>query len=157
MPNLRPRAFAAAAIMSCSLACPAARAEPAKFEEQIRYRQAVMTMIKWHTEKMSPLVKNPQAFNRNEAINNAAIVEMLSKLAMEGFVPGSYAGDTKAKAEVGTDWNRFKALGDKFAAEATKLRERAQTGDAAAVKAQLGEARKVCKSCHDDFKSSSLF
>lgn len=156
--NIKPRTMAATAGMFfLSLSSLAARAEAAKFEEQIRYRQAVMTMIKWHTEKIAPLVKTPQAFNRAEALNNAVMVEMLSKLTLEGFVPGSYEGDTKAKAEIAKDWNRFKALGDKFAAEAAKLRERAQSGDAAAVKAQLGETRKVCKSCHDDFKSSSLF
>ncbi|HEY6897738.1 MAG TPA: cytochrome c [Rhodocyclaceae bacterium] len=133
-----------------------AGAESSKFEEQIKYRRAVMTMIKWHGEKISPLVKTPQAFNRDEVLRNATYLEMLSKLAQEGFVPGSHEGDTKAKAEIWKDWNRFKALGDKFEAEAVKLRETAKSGDSAAIKAQLGAVNKVCKSCHDDFKASAL-
>lgn len=155
--NSNPQSLAIVAMMSLSLACISAQAEPPKFEEQIRYRQATMVMMKWHTEKISPLVKNQQAFNRGEALRHAVIVEMLGKLAMEGFVAGSYAGETKAKPIIDKDWTRFKRLGDNFAAEGAKLRERVQSADVAAIKAQLSATRKACKNCHDDFKSSSLF
>lgn len=131
-------------------------AEPSKFEEPIRYRRAVMTMIKWHVDRIAPMVKNPQAFNRDEVLRNATYIEFLSKVSGDGFVPGSHEGDTKALPEIWKDWSRFKSLGERFQAEATKLREVARTGDAAAVKSQLSETNKVCKNCHDDFKSSKL-
>lgn len=155
--NFEPRKCTVAAMMMMSLTGGTAGAEPAKFEEQIRYRQAVMVMMKWHSEKLASLLKNPPAFNRGEALNSAVILEMLSKVAMEGFVPGSYTGETKAKLAIEKDWGRFKTIGDKFAMETAKLRERTQSGDVAAVKAQLRETRNACKECHDDFKSSSLF
>lgn len=155
--KLDPRVAAGATGILLLLTCFTVRAEPSKFEEQIRYRRAVMVMIKWHMEKISPLVKNPQVFNRDEVLNNAAIAETLSKLTLEGFVSGSYEGETKAKAAIWKDWNRFKAQSEKFAVEAAKLHERARSGDAAAIKAQLRETNKACKSCHDEFKSSSLF
>lgn len=131
-------------------------AEPSRFEEPIKYRRAAMTMIKWHVDRISPMVRNPQAFNRDEVLRNAINIEFLSKVSHEGFVPGSHEGDTKALPEIWKDWNRFKTLNDRFQAEAAKLREVARTGEAAAVKAQLGETNKVCKTCHDDFKSSKL-
>jgi len=140
-----------AAMVSCN-----GWAESSRFEEAIKYRRAVMTMIKWHVDRIAPMVKNPQTFNRDEVLRNATYLEFLSKVAQEGFVPDSHEGDTKAKPEIWKDWSRFKSLGDKFQAEASKLREVAKTGDAAAVKAQLGEANKICKNCHDDFKSSKL-
>ncbi|HJW26085.1 MAG TPA: cytochrome c [Rhodocyclaceae bacterium] len=130
--------------------------QSSKFEEPIKYRRAAMTMIKWHVDRIAPMVKNPQAFNRDEVARNAAALEFLSKVALDGFVPGSQEGDTKALPAIWKDWNRFQSLGDRFQAEAAKLREVARTGDPAAVKAQLGQANKVCKECHDDFKSSKL-
>lgn len=140
-----------AVAVSCS-----AWADSSNFEEPIKYRRAVMTMIKWHGDRISPMVKNPQAFNRDEVLRNATYIEFLSRVALDGFVPGSQAGETKAKPEIWQDWARFKGLGERFQAAATKLREVARSGDAGAVKAQLGEMNKVCKSCHDDFKASRL-
>lgn len=157
MMKFAPRCAAGMAMACLSLVCLTAKAEPSKFEEQIRYRRAAMVMLKWHMDKISPQVKKPQTFNREEVFNNAMVIETLSKLAFEGYVPGSYEGETKAKAEIGKDWNRFKAISDKFAAAAAKLRELAKSGEVAAIKAQLSETTKVCKSCHDDFKSSSVF
>ncbi|MCK9282878.1 MAG: cytochrome c [Rhodocyclaceae bacterium] len=154
--HLRKSAIGVAGLLF--LAVPLmASAEISKFEEHIRYRKAVMTMLKWHADKISSALKNPQAFNRDEVLNNATAVEMLGRLSLEGFVPGSSEGETKAKADIWTDWGRFKVLGEKFSTETVKLRERAKSGDAAALKAQLREVNKVCKSCHDDFKSSSPF
>lgn len=131
-------------------------AEPSKFEEPIKYRRAAMTMIKWHVDRIAPMVRNPQAFNRDEVVRSAATIEFLSRLTLEGYVPGSHEGETKALPEIWKDWNRYKALNDRFQAEAVKLRDISKTGDAAAVKAQLSETNKVCKNCHDDFKSSKL-
>lgn len=144
-----------AAVTLTALAC-AAWAESSRFEEPIKYRRAVMTMIKWHADRIAPMVKSPQAFNRDELVRNATYIELLSKVVADGFVPGSDEGDTKAKPEIWKDWGRFKAIADRFQAEAAKLHEVARTGDAAAIKAQLGEANKACKNCHDDFKSSKL-
>lgn len=146
------------AVAGCLTAALAgtAWADSSKFEEPIKYRRAAMTMIKWHVDRIAPMVKNPQAFNRDDVVRNATYIEFLGKVAQDGFVPGSHEGDTKAKPEIWKDWERFKSLGDRFQVEAGKLREIARTGDAAAVKAQLGETNKVCKTCHDDFKASKL-
>lgn len=131
-------------------------AEPSKFEESIKYRRAAMTMLKWHVDRIAPMVRKPQAFNRDEVARNAASIEFLSRVCLDGFEPGSDHGDTKALPEIWKDWNRFKSLGERFQTEAGKLRDVARNGDAAAVKAQFGETNKVCKACHDDFKSSKL-
>jgi len=131
-------------------------AESSTFEEPIRYRRAVMTMIKWHADRISPMLKNPQIFNRDEVVRNATYIEFLSRVSLDGFVPGSHEGDTKAKPEIWKDWGHFKASAERFQSEAAKLREVSRSGDSAAIKAQLSETNKACKSCHDDFKSSKL-
>lgn len=155
--HLRRAATGAATIALLLTAPILAAAEISKFEEQIRYRKAVMTMLKWHSEKIAMALKNPQSLNREDVANSAILMETLSHLSLEGFVPGSYEGETKAKADIWTDWGRFKMLAEKFSAETAKLRERAKLGDASAVKVQLREVSKACKACHDDFKSSSPF
>jgi cytochrome c556 len=40
----------------------------------------------------------------------------------------------------------------KMEAETVKLAETAQTGNLDAIKTQLGETAKSCKSCHDAFR-----
>lgn len=140
-----------------ALALPlAGQAEPSRFEEQIKYRRSVMTMIKWHEERMAPMLKNPKTFKRDEVLRNATYIEMLSQVADEGFVAGSHEGETQAKPEIWKEWRAFKGLNDDFRREARKLREVATKGEPAAIKTQLGEVNKVCKSCHSDYKNSKL-
>jgi len=47
----------------------------------------------------------------------------MSKLPLEGFVPGSDTGETKAKPEIWLDMDDFKAKLEKMQAEVAKLAE----------------------------------
>lgn len=134
----------------CNAQAPVPRAEDA-----IRYRRAVMVMIKWHYDRLSLQTKGSIPFVREEAQRSTAWLETLSQQAAEGFVPGSHEGETKAQPAICTQAAKFHALADRFRSDATKLNEIARTaGDATALKAQMNEVTRTCKSCHDDFKKS---
>ena len=77
----------------------------------------------------------------------------MSKLPLEGFVPGSDTGETKAKPEIWLDMDDFKAKLEKMQQEVAKLAEVAKAGDLNSSKAQLGEAGKACKACHDKYRN----
>jgi cytochrome c556 len=47
----------------------------------------------------------------------------------------------------------FKSKAEKMQAETAKLVQAAKTGDAAALKAQVGETGKACKACHDNYRN----
>lgn len=134
----------------CNAQAPVPRAEDA-----IRYRRAVMAMVKWHYDRLSFQTKGSTPFVREEAQRSAAWLEMLSQQSAEGFVPGSHEGDTKALPSIWAQGSQFRALVERFRSDTAKLNAIARAGgDAAALKAQMNEVTRTCKSCHDDFKKS---
>lgn len=132
----------------------AATAQIVRTEDAIRYRKAAMVMMKWHYDRLSQQAKGTVPFTREEAERNAGWLDALSKNAAEGFVAGSHEGDTKALPTIWSDRQKFRALVERFQADAAKLRDTAHSGDATAMKSQLDSMARTCKSCHDDFKKS---
>lgn len=132
----------------------AATAQTVRAEDAIRYRKAVMVMIKWHYDRLSQAAKGSLPLARDEIERNAAWLDALSKNAAEGFGVGSLEGDTKALAAIWRDEAKFRGLVEKFQADAARLRQFARGGEAAALKAPLDAMTRTCKSCHDDFKKS---
>jgi len=60
---------------------------------------------------------------------------------------------TRAKAEIWGKPQDFEAAQKRFGGAAPKLLAAANSGDAAAVKAQYAEVGKACKNCHDTFRA----
>jgi cytochrome c556 len=130
----------------------AATAQGVRTEDAIRYRKAAMVMMKWHYDRLSQQAKGVVPFTRDEAERNAGWLDALSKNAAEGFIVGSHEGDTKALPTIWRDKQIFRALIERFQADTTKLREVSRSGDVTAIKSQLDNIARTCKSCHDDFK-----
>lgn len=122
-----------------------------KPEEQIRYRQSVMNVMGRSFGILGAMAKGEMPYDKDKAVGNAAIVEMMSRLPMPAFGPGTEKGaPTKADMKVWSESEKFKTAYDKMVDEVKKLP--AAAGDAATLKAQVGEVGKACKTCHDDFR-----
>lgn len=128
-------------------------ADEVKPEDAIKYRKSVMTVISWQFKPLGAMVKGERPFDKDVFIKNAAYLEVLSKMPLEGFVAGSDKGETKAKPEIWAEMEKFKGGMEKLQAETAKLAQVAKTGDMNQIKAQFGETGKTCKACHDNFKS----
>jgi len=102
---------------------------------------------------MVAMAKGEKPYDAAAFARHAEIVAFMSKLPIEGFIPGSDKGETKAKPEIWSDMDDFKAKLEKMQNEAAKLAEVAKGGDFNAVKAQLGETGKACKACHDKYRN----
>lgn len=131
-------------------------AETSRYEEPIRYRQAVMTLVKRHYEQVLAMAKGKQAFDREALNRHAALLDLLSKVSLDGFVAGSHEGATKAKPEIWKDWPRFRAQAEKFQAQTARLKEVAKAGSPEEVKSVMSDLTTVCKNCHDDFKNAAV-
>jgi cytochrome c556 len=125
----------------------------AKPEDAIKYRKGVYAVMGWNFRPMAAMVKGDLPYDAAAFARNAEIVAYMSKLPLEGFVPGSETGETKAKPEIWLDMDDFKAKMEKMQGEAAKLAEVAKSGDLAAIKAQFGETGKACKACHDKYRN----
>lgn len=144
-----------AALPLCIAVAAGAWAETSRYEEPIRYRKAVMTMVKRHYDLVSGMAKGTLPMNAEALNRNADYLDMLAHVMLDGFVAGSHEGETRAKPEIWKQWKDFRGLVEKFQADAARLKELARSGKSDQLKPAVAEMTKTCKSCHDDFKASS--
>lgn len=146
--------FAASLVLvaaTATLAVPA-HAQFAKPEDAIKYRKAVMTLQGAHFGRIAAMASGRVPFDAAVATENATVLEMVTRLPLAGFSPGSDKGDTRAKPEIWSDTAKFKTVGEKLHADAVKLLAAAKTGSLDSIKAAVGPVGGDCKSCHDDFR-----
>jgi cytochrome c556 len=129
-----------------------ATAQFAKPEDAIKYRKAGMTMMAAHFGRVAAMANGRVPFDAKAAAENAEIATALSKLPYAGFIAGTDKGDTKAKAEIWTEADKFRAATTRMQDEMVKLNAAAKGGSVDALKAAAGEVGKACKGCHDDFR-----
>lgn len=134
------------------LAAVSTTAIAAKPEDAINYRQGVFSAVKWHFGTMGEVVKGKQDYDAEDFARRADIVAQLSKLPLEGFVAGSYEGETDALPAIEENWDQFEGGMNKFIETADALAAAAKTGDMDQIRPAFGEVGKTCKGCHDNFK-----
>jgi cytochrome c556 len=127
------------------------QAQP-KPDEAPKLRQAVMRLMSYNLGSLGAMVNNKKPYNKDEAIRNASRLENLVPQHFEFFVAGSDKGETKAKAEIWKDPEKFNAGAEKLQAESVKLAEVAKSGDLTALKTQFGTTAQTCKACHDNYR-----
>jgi cytochrome c556 len=135
-----------------ALAAPA-HAQFAKPEDAVKYRQSAMALMGNHASRINAQLKSDKP---NVAViqSSAALIETLSKLPFEAFVPGSdMVANTKLKPEALKDTAKIKELSEKMQGEVSKLAATAQGGDVKAIQTQFGAVGRACKACHDDYQS----
>jgi cytochrome c556 len=122
--------------------------------DAIRYRQAVMTLIGHHFGGMGQIVKEKQPYDNASFAEEAAVLEMLSKMPWDAFLfPESDRGKTKLKSNALKNKDEFMQSAKMFEDETAKLAADAKTADFKTIKGQFGATAKSCKDCHDKFKS----
>lgn len=124
----------------------------AKPEDAIHYRQGAFSAMAWHFGTMGAMVKGKMDYDADDFSRRAEIVAQLSKLPMEGFMPGTYTGDTDALPAIEENWDKFEGGMGTLVKNTAALAEVAKSGDMDQIKPAFGEVGKTCKGCHDNFK-----
>jgi cytochrome c556 len=132
-----------------------AQAEMTREDYAIKVRKSGYTMLTWYFGPMARMVKGEMPYDKAQFTRNAETLAFLSKLPKDAFIPGSDKGETKAKPEVWSKADKFKAANDAMETETAKLAELSKTGNLDALKEQVGKVQKTCKSCHEEFKNKS--
>ncbi len=143
--------MAALAVAGFATALPAA-AQFAKPEDAIKYRKAAFTVMGAHFGRVAAMANGRVPFDAKVAAENAEIATIASRLPYAGFVEGTDKGDTKAKPEIWTENDKFKAAASKMQEEMVKLNAAAKSGNLDTIKAAVGETGKSCKACHDNYR-----
>jgi len=143
--------LAAVAVSGLIASLPAA-AQFAKPEDAIKYRKAAFNVMAAHFGRVGAMANGRIPFDAKAVAENAEIATMMSKLPYAAFVEGTDKGDTKAKPEIWTDGDKFRAAVAKMQEEMVKLNAAAKTGNQDTIKAAFGPVGQACKACHDNFR-----
>ncbi len=126
----------------------------AKPEDTIAYRQGVYKIMGWNFGPMAAMVKGERPYDKAAFVRHAENVAYVSTLAYEGFGAGTDKGAaTKAKAEIWTKMDDFKAKMTKMNEETAKLAAVSKVGSLDDIKKQFGAVGASCKACHDDYRN----
>ena len=126
-----------------------------KPEDAIKFRQSGYGFMAWNMARIKMNVEG--TYNKEEVIKAANAIQAIANSGMGAlYLPGTDKGkgweETRAKPEIWTDKEKMGKVATDFVREANEMAKVAATGDAAAVKMQLGKLGGTCKGCHDDFK-----
>ncbi|MDR3352935.1 MAG: cytochrome c [Zoogloeaceae bacterium] len=132
-------------------------AQALKPADAIKTRQAGYRYLSWSVGKIKANVEG-NAYNKAEVIAAARTIAAIANSGMGAlYIPGSEkdVGSVKTyvKPEFFQNQQEVGKVAQDFNREANAIAEVASTGDAAAVKAQLGKLGGTCKACHDKFKN----
>ncbi len=127
-----------------------------KPEDAIKWRQSAYATMGWSMARIKSNVEG--TYNKEEVIKAANVIQAIANSGMGAlYVPGSDKGkgweETRVKAELFTNKEGVGKAAMAFGKEANEMAKVAATGDAAAVKEQLGKLGGTCKGCHDDFRT----
>ena len=143
--------LAAVVAVALGLAAGAALAQQ-KPEVMVKQRQAVMTLQGKYFGPMAGMAQGKVPYNADVVKRNSAFLDNLSRMAWDGFDPGTKDVKSAALPAVYEQQAKFKDAAARLENEAHKLWEVAQNGDEAAVKAQIGAVGKSCGGCHETFR-----
>jgi cytochrome c556 len=127
-------------------------AAQAKPDVLVKQRQAAMTLQGKYMGPMGGMAQGKIPYNAGTVQRNAAYLEVLSKMAWDGFDASTKGEKSAALPAVWEKSDEFKKAAERFESEASKLAQVSKSGDEAAVKAQIGATGKACGGCHETFR-----
>lgn len=122
----------------------------AKTEDAIDYRQSAFTIMNNHMGRLAAMAKGEIPYDAAQAQRSAQLIENISKLPWEAFVPGSKDSPARLKDDPWAKAEEFKSLQERLADETAKLTKAAGSLDT--LRKQVAETGAACKACHDKFR-----
>jgi cytochrome c556 len=138
-----------ASLVCLSLGSTAARAEEP--ENYIKYRQAMMSAIGGHMGASTQILRGKVAPEGDLDMHARALAELSAQLTRL-FPEGSDFGETKAKAVIWENWDKFEQAADDTRQTSAAFAAAVAGGDAGKIEAAHKELGKSCKGCHEDFR-----
>jgi len=123
-----------------------------KPEVMVKQRQAVMTLQGKYFGPMAGMAQGKVPYNVDVIKRNSAFLDNLSRMAWDGFDPNTKDVKSATLPAAYEQQAKFKEAAARLENEAHKLYQVAQSGDEAAVKAQIGAVGKSCGGCHESFR-----
>jgi cytochrome c556 len=127
--------------------------KPSKAEMEVDYRQSLYTVIGGNFGPLGAMAGGKVPFDAAEARLRAERVAFLAPMLKEAFPADSNGvAHTAAKPEIWTDTAGFNQALQLLIDRSAALAAATNGGDAAKIKAAIGETGKACKGCHDKYR-----
>ncbi len=150
---MRNKLFAAGVAAILGMGAAQGVLAQAKPDVLVKQRQAVMTLQGKYFGPLFGVAQGKAPYNAAMVQRNAGLLDNLSRMAWDGFEPGTTGEKSRALPAIYENKAKFMQYATQLENETSKLVTVSRSGDEAAVKAQIGAVGKVCGACHDDFRS----
>ena len=156
--RLRVRVLGAVIAAAAVAFAPWAAAQNApRPEALIKWRQSAYQVIAWNSGRIKASLAGQYAPHEIQAAATTLAAVANSGLAAL-FAPGTADGkgwrETTARDEAFNDAQKFRALTEEFAREASTLARLAAAGDRATVNEQFLKVAQACKACHEKYRQT---
>lgn len=127
----------------------------AKPEVLVKQRQAAMTLQLKYLGPLFGMAQGKIPFNAQIVARNAAYLDVLDKMAWDGFPESTKdtSAQTRALPVIWAEPDRFKKAQEHFQSAVHELVEASKSGDEGKMKAAIGAVGKSCGACHDHFRA----
>lgn len=142
--------LASASLLSGLLLSSVVKAADA--EDAIEYRQSVFHTLAWQFGAMAAMVKGEKDYDAAEFQMRAERLAVLAQMPWEGFVKGSFEGDTRALGKIEAERADFDEHAQALMEESQTLAELSSTQDLAKLRSQFAATAKTCKGCHQEYR-----
>jgi len=126
-----------------------------KPETLVDQRIAAMRLQGKYLYPLIPMAQGRIPYDAAIVARNAGYLDVLIKLAWDGFDPSTKDLKTRALPDVYSEPAKFKAAVDSLQAEVSKLVAATKSGNEASVKTAIMDVNKSCGSCHDTFRAKA--
>ena len=131
-------------------ACPAiAQVKPETLVDQ---RLAAMRLQGKYLYPLIPMAQGRIPYDANIVARNAGYLDVLIRMAWDGFDPSTKDVKSRALPEIYADPAKFKAAQETMFAEMTKFIATVKAGNEANTKTAIVDLNKACNSCHETFR-----
>jgi cytochrome c556 len=123
-------------------------------DQLVTKRRAVFKQFGKVLEPMGLVARDRQAYNPREFNVSAEELNKLASQPWAYFTPDSNYPPTRAKPEVWSRPEDFKAAQVQYQTSVQQLLKASQAGDLQAIRPAVDEVQKSCKACHDTFRNA---
>ena len=124
-------------------------------EVLVDQRVAAMRLQGKYLFPLVPMAQGKVPYDAAIVARNAGYLDVLIKLAWDGFDPSTKDVKSRALPEIYSDPAKFKAAQETMFAEMTKFVAAARSGNEANTKVAIGDTLKACNACHDAFRQKA--
>jgi cytochrome c556 len=152
---MRSKIFTTGLVLALAAGCAGSAIAQVKPEQLVEQRQGAMRLQGKYLYPLLPMAQGRVPYDAAIVVRNAGYLDVLIKMAWDGFDPVTKDVKSRALPEIYSDPAKFKTAQDTMFSEMTKFQATVKTGNEANIKTALVDLNKACNGCHETFRQKA--